>query len=278
MSIAISIITVNFNNKQGLQKTIESVVGQTSRNFEFIIIDGGSTDGSTDCIALYQADLTYSVSEPDNGIYHAMNKGIRQANGLYLLFLNSGDTLADTTVLENVEPYLLPDHIDILYGDAAYLEPGGKVIRKYPKELSFGFFLEQNLSHQASFIRRSLFSDLFFYNEKNKIVSDWEFLMYAICKANRSYQHIDLVICDYDVSGISSLTDNHPDMYEERERAINKHFPLMVYDYEKVKLLESKRLQQFFYIKNYKFAYKILKGLMSLLLLFLPKRNFKIKE
>ena len=97
-----SIITVNYNNKDGLRKTIESVIHQTFRDFEFIVIDGGSTDGSAEVLKEYDAQIDYWVSEPDNGVYYAMNKGTRQAHGDYLNFMNSGDCLYDEKVLEHL--------------------------------------------------------------------------------------------------------------------------------------------------------------------------------
>ena len=100
-----SIITVNFNNKEGLRKTIESVIRQSFRDFEYIVIDGGSTDGSADILKEYDAQIDYWVSEPDKGIYNAMNKGIVQAKGEYLNFMNSGDYFYDNQVLQHVADY-----------------------------------------------------------------------------------------------------------------------------------------------------------------------------
>src|SRR6478735_1115877 len=113
--IQLSIITINYNNLQGLQKTIESVVSQSFKDFEYIIIDGGSTDGSKVLIEKYSESITYWVSEKDNGIYPAMNKGIQVANGEYLLFLNSGDWFYENTTLSMAIPMLRP--FDIVYGN-----------------------------------------------------------------------------------------------------------------------------------------------------------------
>ena len=96
----LSIITINYNNQEGLKKTIESVVSQTMRDFEWIVIDGGSTDGGKEIIEQNKQCLDYWCSEPDKGIYHAMNKGIRASHGDYLMFLNSGDSLYDNKVIE----------------------------------------------------------------------------------------------------------------------------------------------------------------------------------
>ena len=86
-----SIITINYNHIEGLKRTIDSVISQTSSNYEYIIIDGGSTDGSVNIIKEYKEHLVYWISEKDNGVYHAMNKGVAQAQGDYCIFMNSGD-------------------------------------------------------------------------------------------------------------------------------------------------------------------------------------------
>lgn len=270
MSKKITIITVNYNNKAGLEKTIDSVIHQSINDFEFIVIDGDSTDGSAKLIEKYKNSFAYHVSEPDEGIYNAMNKGIRNATGDYILFLNSGDMLYAPDTLEKVQFQITGEH-GFYYGDAIYLEPEGDVRRTYPDQLSFLFFFEHNLSHQATFIKRTLFQEIFFYNEKLKIVSDWEFFIYAICKLNISYSHLKQIICKYDVDGISSVLENHKLMHQERKVVIAKHFPLFVVDYSRIVAANSKRASQFFYIQQHKFAYKILKAFMSFILVFLPK-------
>ena len=110
-----SIITINLNNSAGLRKTIESVVNQTFQDFEYIIIDGGSTDGSVDIIKEYSSRIDYWVSEPDRGIYNAMNKGIVQAHGDYINFMNSGDCFSKNTILEEIYADL---SFDFVFGKA----------------------------------------------------------------------------------------------------------------------------------------------------------------
>ena len=117
----LSIITVNLNNRDGLQKTIDSVICQTFRDFEWIVIDGGSTDGSKELIEQYADHFAYWVSEPDKGIYNAMNKGIKVAKGEYLQFLNSGDSLWNETTLQGVVPFF-SGTTDIFYGDVAIMK------------------------------------------------------------------------------------------------------------------------------------------------------------
>lgn len=272
MSIKLSIVTINFNNKIGLQKTIDSVKAQTWKNFEFIVIDGGSSDGGKAILVDEQANISYSISEADNGVYNAMNKGILKATGDYVLFLNSGDSFYENNTLEKAVPHL-DNNTGIYYGDAAYMEKHGEHIRTYPDKLSFRYFTEHNLSHQASFIKRALFDALFCYNENYKIASDWEFFIYAICKANVSYQHINQIICNYDTEGISSIIDNHKLMHAERAETMARYFPLFIEDYKVIEVLNSKRTRQFLAIRNNKIAFKILKGLMSILTLFIENES-----
>jgi len=266
----ISIITINYNNKAGLQRTIESVAGQTVKNFEFIVIDGNSNDGSKEVLEKYADEFTYYCSESDLGIYNAMNKGIRIATGQYLLFLNSGDSLYDSLVIETIENQISEDH-GIYYGDIIYDEITQQKRVSFPDELTFNFFYEANLSHQASFIKRSLFEDLFYYNEDFKIASDWEFFIYAICKANITYKHLNILVTTYDATGISSNLENHSIMNQERAISLSKYFPAFIKDYTYVPELKYKQAKQFFHIKQYPVAWKILKALMKLILLFLPK-------
>lgn len=266
----ISIITINYNDKNGLEKTIQSVISQRYKNIEFIIIDGNSADGSKEIIDNFAPNLAYWISEPDSGIYNAMNKGIKVATGDYLLFLNSGDSLHDNRVLENVNA-LMGEGRDIYYGDIIYDEVNQRNKVTFPDVLTFAFFFERNISHQASFIKRHLFDTIFLYNENLKIVSDWEFFTYAICKREVSYQHLDLLVTNYDATGISSNTENHPSMFIEREASLNKYFPEFVADYNYLKKLKLKKVEQLIFIKQYPLAFKILKGFMNLILLFLPK-------
>lgn len=272
MSKKLSIITINYNDKEGLQKTIQSVVSQTWQDFEYIVIDGDSSDGSKDVLHAYSSFLSYSVSEPDSGIYNAMNKGIKISTGDYLMFLNSGDSLIDHTILEKLNTELNGQY-DIYYGDILQIDGIKQEIRTFPKKLNFAFFYEQNISHQASFIKAKLFKDIFLYNENFRIVSDWEFFTYAICKREASYKHLDCVVVTYDGNGISANSENHLEISKERNASLNKYFPEFVNDYEYLKEIKFKKAEQFMYIKKFPIAYKILKGFMNIILLFLPKFN-----
>lgn len=218
----LSIITVNLNNRDGLQNTIDSVVPQTFQDFEWIVIDGGSTDGSRELIEQYAEHFAYWVSEPDKGIYNAMNKGIKVAKGEYLQFLNSGDWLCDETSLERS----LSRNVtaDVLYGDLYLYENGVRRESVYPESLSLRVFYRSSLGHPASFIRRELFQNNL-YNEEYKIVSDWEFfLKQALC--NKRFEHINEFVACFDMSGISST--NNELVSVERNKVIAKYFPKML--------------------------------------------------
>lgn len=267
-----SIITVNFNDKQGLQKTIESVIIQGFKDFEFIIVDGNSSDGSKEILEEYANRITKFVSESDKGIYHAMNKGINMATGEYVLFLNSGDSLIDTDVLQKLDNEI-NGNIDLYYGDILFQESTRTRMITSPEKLSFDFFFTENLPHQASFIRRELFSKIFYYNEGFRIVSDWEFLIYSVCKANISYKHLPILVSLYDGTGISSDSNNYKMMYAERAIVIDKYFPAFKDDYAKISLLKQRRVKQFLHIKEHPFAWEILKLFMKIIILFIPKNK-----
>jgi glycosyltransferase involved in cell wall biosynthesis len=266
----ISIITINYNNKIGLQNTINSVLSQTWKGFEFIIIDGGSNDGGEAIIENYKHQLTYYVSEPDKGVYCAMNKGIRAAKGDFVFFLNSGDLFYDDHVLERIEMHL-DKTTRIHYGDVVYQEEHTRVTRTFPDKLTFDFFLKDNINHQACFIDRLLFHEIFFYNEDYKMVSDWEFLIYAVCNRNISYKHTPQLISIYDTTGMSSDLNNHDAMNEDKNKTIQKYFPLFIEAYDYLQQLRNKKIEQFLFVKQYPVAYKVLKACINTILLFLPK-------
>jgi len=233
----LSIITINRNNSDGLKRTIESVVCQTFRDFEYIVIDGASTDGSVEVIKQYEDKITYWVSEPDSGIYNAMNKGIEKARGEYCLFLNSGDSLIGNTILEKV--FNLNVSEDILYGDLMVIESKKKWEKTYPDKLTFEYFLKDTLSHPSSFIKKKLFETAGKYNETNKIVSDWEFFILVVNKYNCTYKHLPFVISEFIYDGISSLPDNSNIILQEKNNVLKKYFPCFTENYAELMALRQ---------------------------------------
>lgn len=203
----LTIITINYNNRDGLRKTIESVVNQTTRQYEYIVIDGGSTDGSKEVIEEYSDRIDYWVSEPDKGIYNAMNKGVRAATCEFCQFLNSGDVLADKEVLKKIIPHLNSD-VDILSG-FTIVDNEGKLVRREknsPEYMTKHFIIGCFLSHPSSFIRKQLLID-YPYKENYKIISDWSFFVEVFTAEKAIYQHIDLDVVIFDANGISSINN-----------------------------------------------------------------------
>lgn len=201
----LSIITINYNNRDGLRKTIESVVSQTCLDFEYVVIDGGSTDGSVDVIKEHADRIDYWVSEKDNGIYHAMNKGVKAAHGEYTLFLNSGDYLCDDYVIANVFKHDL--NADIVCGNIFNDKGGGM---NAPEKVTMEYFLLGCLPHPSSFIRRDLFR-VHPYDERYEIGGDWEFFLFHLIQKNVTYQRIEVDITAFDTNGISSVSIGRSD-------------------------------------------------------------------
>lgn len=221
-----SIITINYNNKKGLQKTIDSIISQTFNDYEWIIIDGGSTDGSKELIEQHSEYITYWVSEPDKGIYNAMNKGISKSAGQFLNFMNSGDEYFCKFTLESVYKILNKVEADIFYGNSLYIYKDKQKTFYTPKELNLYHIYTGTILHQASFIKRTLLSNNG-YDESLKIVSDWKMWLIWILQ-NKVFQHIDLTVSKFDAYGIS--TTNEKLVQKERKIVLNTILPSTVRD------------------------------------------------
>jgi glycosyltransferase involved in cell wall biosynthesis len=272
----LTIITINYNNNKGLLKTFESIKNQTWLDFEYIVIDGGSTDGGKELIE-NNAQINYWVSEKDSGVYNAMNKGIRAATGDYIIFMNSGDFFYDNDVLEKVAKHF-DSNISIFYGNAHFLGKEMDKIIDYPDKLSFSFFTHTSLCHQATFIKKDLFDKIFYYNENYKIVSDWEFFAYSICIKKATHQHLKQIICTYDLNGISSQEKAKVVDTDEREQVMNTHFSMFKDDYENylcyIPTLNNKYIKKLIEMKNNKkYKWIIIKNVVKILSLFKMKDN-----
>lgn len=212
----LSIITVNYNDAFGLERTIKSVLSQTFRDYEFIIIDGGSTDGSVDVIKKYVNHIDYWVSERDGGIYPGMNKGLRQAKGEYVNFMNGGDCYHSADVLEKI--FALETDADIITG--AHSENGLRNVGK--GGVTMLDLYKWAIDHQASFIRREV-ALRHPYDEKYRIVSDWKFFIEALIFDNCSFCYTDNIVVDVDMKGISNT--NFELDSKEREAVLKELLP-----------------------------------------------------
>lgn len=219
----LSIITVNLNNRDGLQKTIDSVVAQTFKDFEWIVIDGGSTDGSKELIEQYADHFAYWVSEPDKGIYNAMNKGIKVAKGEYLQFLNSGDWLWDNHILQNVFSNNDGDNTDILYGKCLVHDTNGEIFEYGPHYDIFTPFsmVYSTISHPASFTRLNLFDRVGLFDESFRIAGDLDFFFRAIIINSATTRFIDQAITHFSGGGISMTSPIATE--KEKEIILNKY-------------------------------------------------------
>ena len=225
----LSIITVNLNNRLGLEKTIISVINHTLTDYEFLIFDGGSTDGSMEVIAAYAHRLNYWVSEPDRGIYHAMNKGIGQATGEYCLFLNSGDWLVDEHVLTSI--FVNVHTADILVGDCNISENGTVVfVAKPSAKLTLKSFVRNTIPHQSTFIKRDLFARFGLYDESYKLHADYDFWLRTIIIGQCSVEKLNRTVADYNTAGLSSDVTNNPDIHREATEILTGYFPPTVLD------------------------------------------------
>ena len=256
--MTITIITINFNNKNGLEKTINSIVSQRQVGYEWIVIDGGSTDGSKELIEDYSSRMVYWVSEPDTGVYNAMNKGIKASTGDYLIFMNSGDCFADENVLQRTVKEL---DSDIVCGSV--LTSRLKKKGKPPASFTPWSLFHQNIPHQAEFISRSIFSDIGCYAEDLRILSDLEFNI-KTSLAGYSYKVVPYLIAIVEEGGISDTEINtmKEEMMIIQERILPR---AIVSDYSF--FTDAKIISSYPAIKwaiNKKWPYKLIRILYSL--------------
>ena len=196
----LSIITINFNNLEGLKKTYDSVVCQTWTDYEWIVIDGGSTDGSREFIEEHQDKFAYWCSEPDKGVYNAMNKGIAKAKGEYLNFMNSGDSFYEAQTLEKVFRESLTG--DLIYGDWIRAYSDHEEFKEAPIKGFHSIVFFENVCHQAMFIRSEILQSKG-YDEDFRIYADWKRWM-DMSLDGQTFQKVPFVVCKFDAGmGIS---------------------------------------------------------------------------
>lgn len=226
--IKLSIITVNFNNLSGLQRTMQSVLNQTYVNMEYIVVDGGSTDGSKDYIERNQEKLSYWCSEKDKGIYDGMNKGIAQATGDYVLFLNSGDTFCDSQVLDAVFRNRTIAS-ELIVGRQYHVRSGKRRAsrRIFAWEVDEQFLISNTLPHQATFIQRSLLQKVGGYNLDYRIVADWVFWYEAVVKREAMLECVDTFVADMEEEGLSGNVDN---CHTEMAHYLSNQHPVVTID------------------------------------------------
>lgn len=253
----LSIVTINYNNRDGLERTICSVAEQTERPYEYIVVDGGSTDGGVDVIHKHETHLTRWVSEKDGGLYAAINKGTRMATGDYCLYLNSGDTLHSTDVIARINA--LDYREDFMEGRANTVNG----ISTPPEKYTLGTFLYfRNPYHQACLIKRTMVIERP-YDESYRLASDLAFNIDSLVVHACSYRPLDIIICDYEPGG-RSATIEHQDEIDR------------VYAFVPTRIMEDYQNMRWFY----QFPMKQLQPFMHMLVrsVFLYKCKLFVKK
>lgn len=225
----ITVVTVCYNEKNTIKETIESVLDQEFDDFEYIIMDGSSTDGTLDIINEYASNPKIKcISEKDTGLFNAMNKAVSFAIGEYVIFMNSGDMFYDKRVLKDMEPYL---HGDIVYGDVLRRTKEGSYIQKYK-----GTRFEQitmmlcglAFCHQTQFTKTEVMKS-YGFREDHRITADFDFVVRALSD-NRTIKHVDRIICSFDHDGgISADKSNYSQMVKEDDASIRECFPILYF-------------------------------------------------
>lgn len=260
--IKLSIITINLNNHLGLIKTTRSVLAQSSSDFEYIVIDGQSIDGSKDIITKLANSKNYIditvLSEKDSGIYNAMNKGINIAKGEYIHLLNSGDWLVNDKVVEVMIKELnnLSDNEtqpDILVGKSISVRSDGRVRYNHKPltPISVMTFYRGTIEHTSAYIKRSLFEVVGMYDENYKIVSDWKWYFQALIFHDPLISFTDIYVSYFDTTGISNT--NRKLEITERRQVIEELLPKAVLiDYDNYYFA----IDQFTRLRRYPIIYK----------------------
>lgn len=229
----LSVVTINYNNFEGLRRTAVSVIHQTFRDFEWIVIDGGSNDSSKEFIESLasnsEANLSFWCSEPDKGIFNGMNKGILKATGEYLIFMNSGDEFYENNTMEKAVSLMQSEYADVYYGDCVLDYGERKEMRTHHSPLDLYDLISLPLCHQAMFFNKKVFvSGL--YDEKYRISCDCVKNVQLLLDGY-SFMKLDMLVCLFDKHGVSSLSQekNVNEFHSAIAEIVPKHILSLVF-------------------------------------------------
>lgn len=215
----VSIITISYNNLEGLKKTYDSIRRQTFVDYEWIVIDGGSTDGTKEFLQEHSRELSFWCSEPDKGVYNAQNKGTQYARGEYSIYMNSGDSFFSDDVLENI--FKKDIEADVIYGNwMLVFEDGETRVGVAPKVADLAYFFDDNMCHQAMLIRTEAVKNRP-YDESFRIYADWEEWL-ALYMQGKLFHRIDMIVCNFMVGGISTGDNASEKLKQERKDEIKR--------------------------------------------------------
>ena len=261
--IKLSIITVCKNEETNIERTLTSVLEQTFTDYEYVVIDGGSTDGTMDIVNKYSDRINIIVSEPDTGIFNAQMKGLKYSSGEYIYFLNAGDYLSGKSILEKV--FLSAKSSDIVYGDIIYKLKNGMLYRKKSfKIISPMKLMLESLPHPATFTKRSVFDKCGKFDESYKIIADYEFLLRALLKFRCSTQYISIPLAVFNLEGLSSKSENTLSYKHELDKAQREYVPKLSYRifriFKPLILLIFKKFRYLLYLTSSIISKKFLLG------------------
>lgn len=225
----VTIITVTYNSGPSLRQAFDSVVNQSYQKIEFIVIDGGSTDGTIELIKEYSGKIAYWVSEPDQGIYNAMNKGINKANGELVYFLNSDDYFYNSNVVEAISKiYIQTDKPDVIYGDVIKYNKKQGITGRSGRKIGLKDVQKGRvINHQGIFMKRDLLVEHEF-NEQYKIVADYELQVKCLIQKCQ-FLYVDMEIAYYCTDGFSSQLESKQKIIIEKMDVIKKHCSTSVF-------------------------------------------------
>lgn len=248
----LSIITVCKNDAENLKKTIISVINQTFKDYEYIIIDGASNDNTIDVINKYKEYISKFISETDSGIFNAQNKGIRYSKGDFICFLNAGDYFTNSDILKNVFEEKLK--ADIIYGDINYKLNSGLIYRKKSFKKMTGLkFLIESLPHPSCFFKRTLFERVGKLDESFRMTSDYEFFLRAILKYNCSTYYIPIPVSVFNLEGLSSKYEHSHQAKTERGKIQEKYI-----DTKTLKIFKIFRFPIMFFLKKLRYLFYLI--------------------
>lgn len=225
----LSVITVCKNAVETIEQTFLSIYGQTYKNIEHIVIDGESSDGTINVINKYRSNISHFISEPDKGLYEAMNKGIKLATGDFIIFLNANDTFYNEKIIESVSEILNknPD-VKVLFGDVDFVshDKTSSKITSYENVKDIFYFVNENICHQCIFYHRSLFKEYGGFSQDYKIFADWDFNINTIVEKKVKTIYAPLIISRFQFGGLSSDGWTYGKLYkEENNSLIKKYYP-----------------------------------------------------
>ena len=241
---SLTIITICKDICLTIEKTIQSIVGQTYQDFQWIVIDGASQDGTLEILDKFKNRIDILVSEKDNGIYNAMNKGLRLAKGEYIYFLNGGDYLFDTTTLEKILSHPLIE--DFIYGNIMVFNGMmNPYILKMPTQISLEFLYNKSIPHQSTFTKKSVFEKTSGFNESFPIAADYELTLRAFLLHSSKFQFVNNIFAWYLPYGAS---DNEENRILEKDKIHRKYFSFLK------RSIYSNRMESFYYTKRNHFG------------------------